>query len=60
MCEVQKQLEQMQERDQLYDFLMGLDDVFSTVKTQILSMAPKLNLGHAYHLVAEDEHQRLI
>lgn len=39
---------------------MGLDDVFIIVKTQILSMEPKLTLAHAYHLVAEDEQQRLI
>ncbi|KAJ1382198.1 Zinc finger, CCHC-type superfamily [Sesbania bispinosa] len=35
-------------------------DVFATVKTQILSMKPTVILGHAYHLVAEDEQQRLI
>lgn len=50
----------MRDRDQLYDFLIGLDDVFSIVKTQILSMAPELNLGQAYHPVAEDEQQRMI
>lgn len=50
----------MRERDQLYDFLIGLDDIFSTVKTQILSMAPTFNLGQAYHLVAENEQQHLV
>ncbi|XP_020229072.1 uncharacterized protein LOC109810097 [Cajanus cajan] len=55
-----KRLMQMRERDQLYDFLMGLDDVFGTVKTHILSMTPVISLGHAYHLVGEVEQQRLI
>ena len=45
----------MRERERLYDFLMGLDDVFRIVKTQILSTTPIPNLRHAYHLVAEDE-----
>lgn len=59
-CDLQKLLIQMKEREQMYDFLMGLDDVFATVKTQILSMTPTLTLGQAYHLVAEDEKQRLV
>lgn len=50
----------MRENEQMYDFLMCLNEVFATVKTQILSVAPTLSLGHAYHLVAEDEQQRLI
>ncbi|KAL0399837.1 UNVERIFIED_CONTAM: hypothetical protein Sradi_2327000 [Sesamum radiatum] len=59
-CNVQKQLVEMRERDQLYDFLMGLDDSFGTVKTQILSTKPTPSLGSAYHLVAEDEQQKQI
>ncbi|CAM8942689.1 unnamed protein product [Rhodiola kirilowii] len=56
----ERQLSEIREKDQLYDFLMGLDDVFATVKTQILSMKPTPSLGYAYHLVAEDERQRQI
>ncbi|CAM8948263.1 unnamed protein product [Rhodiola kirilowii] len=59
-CDVQRQLLEIREKDQLYDFLMGLDDVFATVKTQILSMKPTPSLGYAYHLVAEDERKRQI
>nr|GLL46536.1 uncharacterized protein LOC109192306 [Ipomoea trifida] len=32
-----KQLVDMKEKEQLYDFLMGLDDEFAAVKSQILS-----------------------
>lgn len=60
VCELQKNLVKMREREHLYEFLMGLDDTFNTVKTQILSMAPTFTLGYAYHLVAEDEQQRLV
>lgn len=37
---------------------MGLDEIFGTVKTQILSTKPMPSLGTTYHLVAEDEQQR--
>ncbi len=40
---------------QLYDFLMGLDNTFSIIKTQILSTKPIPSLGSAYHLVTQDE-----
>ncbi|MFS7957032.1 putative RNA-directed DNA polymerase [Helianthus anomalus] len=39
---------------------MGLDNEFSVIKTQILALKLTPNLGSAYHLVAEDERQRLI
>lgn len=32
-CNVAKQLTDMREREQLYDFLMGLDESFNTIKT---------------------------
>nr|GEU66079.1 retrovirus-related Pol polyprotein from transposon TNT 1-94 [Tanacetum cinerariifolium] len=43
-----------------YEFLMGLDDQFSVIKTQILAMKPTPDLSAAYHLVAEDEQQHTI
>ena len=39
---------------------MGLDSDFAVIKTQILAMNPIPTLGIAYHLVAEDERQRMI
>ncbi|XP_071714381.1 uncharacterized protein [Rutidosis leptorrhynchoides] len=50
----------LKEKERLYEFLMGLDNQFSVIKTQILAMNPLPNLGNAYHLVAEDERQRSI
>lgn len=37
---------------------MGLDNVYSTIKTRILATKPTPILGTAYHLVSEDEQQR--
>ncbi|XP_054794910.1 uncharacterized protein LOC129300368 [Prosopis cineraria] len=59
-CGIEKQIMEMKEREQLYEFLMGLDDSFNIVKTQILSIKPLPRLGQAYHLVVEDEQQRQI
>lgn len=39
---------------------MGLDESFGTVKTQILTTKPTPTLGSAYHMVSEDEMQKLI
>lgn len=59
-CELGKQITLMREKERLYEFLMGLNDEYSVVKTQILSTKPTPTLGNAYHLVAEDERQRQI
>lgn len=48
----------MKEKERLYEFCMGLDKNFGTVKTQILSTTPTVSLGMAYHLVSEDEKQK--
>ncbi len=59
-CDIQKQLREVKDRDQMYDFLMGLDEAFGTIKTQVLSMRPTPSLGTVYHLIAEDEQQKQI
>ncbi|CAL1399691.1 unnamed protein product [Linum trigynum] len=42
----------------LLDFLVGLDDHYSAVRTHLLSQKPPPTLGEAYHAVANDEQQR--
>nr|GMD32850.1 Integrase, catalytic core [Ipomoea batatas] len=59
-CNLSKKYAELHEKEQLYDFLMGLDEEFNTVKSQILSTRPIPSLGVAYHMVSEDEQQRLI
>ncbi|XP_019198424.1 PREDICTED: uncharacterized protein LOC109192306 [Ipomoea nil] len=54
-CNISKQLADMKENEQLYDFLMGLDEEFNVVKSQILSSKPTPSLSRAYHMVSEDE-----
>ncbi|KAJ0581372.1 putative RNA-directed DNA polymerase [Helianthus annuus] len=59
-CGLGKSLRELREKEQLYEFLMGLDGDFSVIRTQILTTKPITSLGNAYHLVAEDEKQRTI
>lgn len=59
-CDMPKLFAEKVEKERIYEFLMGLDDTFSTIRSQVLSMTPLPSLGVAYHLIAEDERQRLI
>ncbi|XP_023757972.2 uncharacterized protein LOC111906436 [Lactuca sativa] len=59
-CAIGKQLNEVKEKERTYEFLMGLDDEFSVIRTQVLAMKPTPSLAATYHLVAEDEQQRAI
>ena len=59
-CDIGKRISGLKDKERLYEFLMGLDNNFSVIRTQILAMNPIPSLGNAYHLVAEDERQRAI
>lgn len=59
-CDLAKEITNLREKERLYDFLMGLNKEYGAIKTQILSSRPGLTLGAAYHLIAQDEQQRLI
>ncbi|CAL1356196.1 unnamed protein product [Linum trigynum] len=59
-CDVERRTRASQEDMRFLDFLLGLDDGFSVVRTQLLSMKPTPSLGEAYHMVANDEQQRLL
>ena len=41
-------------------FLMGLNDVYSSVRSQILLMDPLPSVNKAYSLILQDESQRLL
>jgi Reverse transcriptase (RNA-dependent DNA polymerase)/gag-polypeptide of LTR copia-type/Integrase core domain/GAG-pre-integrase domain/Retrotransposon gag protein len=46
------------EKEKIHQFLMGLSDNFSTIRTQILATEPLPNLSRVYALVCQDEKQR--
>lgn len=59
-CDLRKRLLESKEKEWTYEFLMGLDDVYGIIKTQILCSKPMLTPGTTYHLVVQDEQQRNI
>lgn len=59
-CDLSKKYVVAREKEQLYEFLMGLDETFETVKSHILSTKPTPTIGTAYHLISEDERHRQI
>ncbi|KAJ4981464.1 hypothetical protein NE237_032301 [Protea cynaroides] len=46
------------ESEKVFQFLLGLNDVYSTVRTQILTMEPLPVVGKAYSLVLQEEQYR--
>ncbi|XP_023747499.1 uncharacterized protein LOC111895654 [Lactuca sativa] len=54
-CAIRKRLNEVKEKETTYEFLMGLDEEFAIIRTQILAMKPTPTLGISYHLVVEDE-----
>ena len=54
-CGIGKQLNELREKERTYEFLMGLDEDFAVIRTQVLAMKPTPSIGTVYHLLAEDE-----
>ncbi|KAJ0017861.1 hypothetical protein Pint_10900 [Pistacia integerrima] len=50
----------MREEEKVFDFLMGLDEAYTTVRSQILSVDPLPKLGRAYAIVVQEEKQRAV
>jgi hypothetical protein len=46
------------EKEKVHQFLMGLNDTFNTIRTQILATDPLPNLSRVYALVCQEEKQR--
>ncbi|XP_071714021.1 uncharacterized protein [Rutidosis leptorrhynchoides] len=50
-CNVGKSLTDMRDKEKLYDFLMGLNEEYSGIRSQILSISPLPSLVAAFHMV---------
>nr|XP_043620345.1 uncharacterized protein LOC122592214 [Erigeron canadensis] len=59
-CDIGKRLMEFKDKERLYEFFMGLDPDFSTIRTHVLSMKTTPTLGEAYRLASEEEQQKLI
>ncbi|KAK3023605.1 hypothetical protein RJ639_044065 [Escallonia herrerae] len=59
-CGAARKMQSMRESEKVYDFLMGLDDTFTTIRSQILSVDPLPTLGQSYAIAAQEETQKLV
>ncbi|XP_076941272.1 uncharacterized protein LOC143610768 [Bidens hawaiensis] len=59
-CGVSKTVCDLRDKERLYEFLLGLDSDYSTIRTQLLAMKPTPTLHEAYRLVSEDEQQKAV
>ncbi|XP_055825231.1 uncharacterized protein LOC129893840 [Solanum dulcamara] len=57
-CGVKKKVVKSKQDERLIQFLMGLNDVYTAVRSNILMMSPLPNVNHAYSLLIQDEKQR--
>ncbi|KAK3007090.1 hypothetical protein RJ639_016141 [Escallonia herrerae] len=59
-CGAGKKMQEMREEEKVFDFLMGLDDTYKTVRSQILSIDPLPGLGRAYAVAVQEEKQQVV
>ncbi|XP_022040031.1 uncharacterized protein LOC110942567 [Helianthus annuus] len=59
-CNIEKKMVELKDKVRLYEFLLGLDSNFGTIRTQILVMKSMTSLGATYHLVTDVERQRAV
>ncbi|KAH9672059.1 retrotran gag 3 domain-containing protein [Citrus sinensis] len=59
-CETSNELQGLLETEKVFQFLMGLNDSYSSVRSQILAMEPLPNVGKAYSIIHQEERQRLL
>ncbi|KAK3010285.1 hypothetical protein RJ639_011830 [Escallonia herrerae] len=59
-CGAAKKMQSMREEEKVFDFLMGLDESFGTVPSQVLSIDLLPTLGRAYAITAQEEKQKSV
>ncbi|CAL1402205.1 unnamed protein product [Linum trigynum] len=59
-CDIGRQVREKEETERLFDFLLGLDDAFAVIHSQILSVKPTPSLAEAYQMVVAEEQQKHI
>ena len=60
VCNINRRLKDLQAKKATMKFLMGVNDVLSQVKTQILLMDPLPSINKAHSLFIQEEMQRSV
>ena len=59
-CATYVDVHKMREREKLIQLLVGLNDVYKTVRGNILMTKPLPTVSEAYYMLLQEEHQREI
>ncbi|XP_043721267.1 uncharacterized protein LOC122668800 [Telopea speciosissima] len=59
-CSVLQHHAELLQHDRLLEFLMGLNDSYTSIRNQLLLMDPLPSINHAYSLLLQEERQRSI
>jgi hypothetical protein len=59
-CGALQELNQMQEIECVFQFLIGLNESYASICSQILAMDPLPNVGKVYSIIHQEEKQRLL
>uniref|UniRef100_A0A3Q7JBG9 Retrotransposon Copia-like N-terminal domain-containing protein n=1 Tax=Solanum lycopersicum TaxID=4081 RepID=A0A3Q7JBG9_SOLLC len=60
ICGVVKKMQSMMEEEKIFDFLIGLDNTYSTIHSQIQSVDPLPNIRRAYAITTQEENRELL
>ena len=60
VCNINKRLNDLQVKESVMKFLMGVNDSFTQVRTQVLLMDPIASFSKVYSLLIQEETQRSI
>ncbi|KAJ4790588.1 Retroelement pol polyprotein-like [Rhynchospora pubera] len=59
-CNLTAKFAQEKEEERIHQFFMGLDEVFGSIRTNILSMTPLPNLNRVYSMVIQEERHKTV
>ncbi|XP_075091055.1 uncharacterized protein LOC107763937 [Nicotiana tabacum] len=60
MCDARDGIQKDEEEDKLHQFLMGLNEIYVGVRSNLLMMQPPPTLDSAYNILLQDENQRQV
>lgn len=59
-CGALKEIQSIQEKERVFQFLMGLNETYSHIRSQILAMDPLPTVSRAFAIINQEEKQRLL
>ncbi|KAJ8544711.1 hypothetical protein K7X08_017294 [Anisodus acutangulus] len=60
VCAAQPEIQKVEEEDKVYQFLMGLNEMYVGVRSNLLMLTPLPALDDVYNILFQDENQRQV